>query len=179
MDTVRHDTRLASTRLTRRWWLGVTAAVVAGIALAIGAERASERYVIAFDVQKYYSCLPFDLFVIDTAPQTVIRRGSLVQFEAPKEAQKLTKAFTVVKYVAGVAGDRWTIREDELWVNGQLWGRLYLLPSLGLPPGALDGEGVVGEGELYVLGTTPSSYDSRYWGPLATEQVRGVAHVVL
>jgi conjugal transfer pilin signal peptidase TrbI len=161
-------------------WRGKLAAVLlAGAAAFVGAGVAADRYQIAFDVQKHYTCLPFDLFLVDRQVPSALQRGALVQFAAPPAAQRLTGAFTVVKVIAGIAGDTWRIANDELYVNGELWGRLYLLNTLGLAPGALDGGGTVPAGSVFVLGTTPSSYDSRYWGPLPVRNVRGVAHVLL
>lgn len=161
------------------WRDKVAAVLLAGAAAFAGARVAADRYLIAFDVQKHYTCLPFDLFLVDRQVPRSLRRGSLVQFAAPPAAQRLTGAFTVVKVIAGIGGDTWRVANDELYVNGELWGRLYLLNTLGLPPGALDGAGTVAAGSVLVLGTTPSSYDSRYWGPLPIQNVRGVAHVLL
>jgi conjugal transfer pilin signal peptidase TrbI len=151
----------------RRTWRVCTVAVIAlGAVVAAGVQHASHRYRLALEVQKYYTCLPFDAYLVDTAPTRTLSRGMLVQFVAPAKATLFTGAYEVVKLVAAVAGDRWR-------------GRLYLLQRLGLRSGAMDGSGVVPEGSVMVLGTTPSSYDSRYWGPLPVANITGVAHVVL
>ena len=164
----------------RRTWRVCTVAVIAlGAVVAAGVQHASHRYRLALEVQKYYTCLPFDAYLVDTAPTRTLSRGMLVQFVAPAKATLFTGAYEVVKLVAAVAGDRWRIVGDELYVNDRLWGRLYLLQRLGLRSGAMDGSGVVPEGSVMVLGTTPSSYDSRYWGPLPVANITGVAHVVL
>jgi conjugal transfer pilin signal peptidase TrbI len=150
-----------------------------GAALTLGAHHGAQRYRLALDVQKYYSCLPFDAYLVAPAATGPLERGTLVQFVAPPEATLFSGEFEVVKLVGAVAGDRWRIEDDELFVNDVLWGRLPLLAKLGLDAGALDGAGTVPGGTVFVLGTTPNSYDSRYWGALPIENVRGVAHVVL
>ena len=164
----------------RRGWfvrLGVCLALGGFVAMAVA--QAAQRYRVALDVQKYYSCLPFDAYLVDTQATAAPQRGTLVQFVAPPAAVLFTGEFEVVKLVGAVAGDRWRIEDDELYINDQLWGRLHLLQKLGLAPGALDGSGEVPESSVWVLGTTPSSYDSRYWGPLPLANIRGTAHVVL
>ena len=171
--------RAADPGRARRGWharLGVSLGL--GLLLALGVQQAGQRYRLALDVQKYYSCLPFDAYLVDTRARGPFERGALVQFVAPPAAERFTGEFEVVKLIAAVSGDRWRIVADELYVNDALWGRLPLLSRLGLAPGALDGAGIVPEDTVFVLGTTPTSYDSRYWGPLPLENVRGSAHVV-
>ena len=101
-----------------------------------------------------------------------------MKFSAP-DTEHFNGEFEVVKIAAGVGGDTWRIEEDRLFINGEFWGDLHLMGSLGIPEGGLDGQGVIPEGRLYVLGTTPSSYDSRYWGAIAMSDVKGKAHVLL
>lgn len=179
-DSIATGEATAGRRAPRRGWyarLGVSLAL--GAVLALGVQQTAQRYRLALDVQKYYSCLPFDAYLIDTETTPPLARGTLIQFVAPPAAELFTGEFEVVKLIAAVSGDRWRIEADELFINDQLWGRLPLLARLGLAPGALDGSGAVPEGAVFVLGTTPTSYDSRYWGPLPLDNVRGVAHVVL
>lgn len=162
-------------------WLVKLAGVFAIAAVSVGAiEQSKGDWVLATDVQKYYRCLPFDWYVVTpVSADHVAMTGELVQFKPPASATRFTDQFEVIKLVAAVAGDRWVIEHDQLYLNGELWGELHLMSSLGAPAGSLDGEGVIAEGHVFVLGTNPSSYDSRYWGPLPTENITGYAHVVL
>jgi conjugal transfer pilin signal peptidase TrbI len=171
--------RVAVRAPRRRWWAGVALAVAAAAAVAGTLERLDGRFRLALDAQRFYACLPFDVFVVDTRPTRPVERGTLVQFAPPAVAKEFVRTIDVVKIVAAVAGDRWRIDRDELYVNDRLWGRLHLLARLNLGPGALDGAGTVPPGHVLVLGTTPSSYDSRYWGPLPLSAVRGIVHVVV
>jgi conjugal transfer pilin signal peptidase TrbI len=143
-------------------------------------ERSRGDWVLATDVQRYYRCLPFDWYVVTPlSDEHAPERGELVQFKAPSFVARLTEQFEIIKIVAAVEGDRWRITEDKLYINEILWGDLHLLTSLGLAKGAMDGEGVVPYEHVYVLGTNPSSYDSRYWGPLPEQNITGNAYVVL
>jgi conjugal transfer pilin signal peptidase TrbI len=154
--------------------LGVAAAI------AVGMEATQGSWSLATDVQKYYRCLPYDWYVVvPSGDDHEWHRGDLVQFTAPEYVERFTERFEVIKIVAAVAGDHWQILEDQLYINGELWGDLHLMSSIGAEPGSLDGEGTVNDGFVYVLGTNPSSYDSRYWGALPEELINGRAYVVL
>ena len=162
-------------------WKSKFAAVIAlGVAGVVGLESLEGTWKLATDVQKYYRCLPFNWYLVTSGSQERNpSRGDLVQFRPPHSAARFSEQFEVIKIVAGESGDSWQIKEDKLFVNDELWGDLHLMTLLGYEPGALDGEGTVPQGHVYVLGTNPSSYDSRYWGPLPKDHVTGYAHVIL
>ena len=57
----------------RRTWRVCTVAVIAlGAVVAAGVQHASHRYRLALEVQKYYTCLPFDAYLVDTCDQYTI-----------------------------------------------------------------------------------------------------------
>lgn len=160
------------------WQLSMAAVLATGAVTWLESSRGD--WAIAVDVQKYYRCLPFDWYVVShDVARYVPQPGDLVQFIAPTNVERFTGQFEVIKIIAAVAGDTWEIEKDEFRVNGRLWGGLPLLTTLELSPGALDGAGIVPEGHVLVLGTNPSSYDSRYWGPLEVGAIKGRAHVLL
>lgn len=153
--------------------------VITALLAVAGIESTKGQWAFATDVQKYYRCLPFDWYLVTKLDELFVpTRGDLVQFEAPKYVERFTETFQIIKIVAGVEGDTWRIENDRLYVNGELWGDLHLLEAIGQTEGSLDGEGVVPTGHVYVLGTNPSSYDSRYWGSLDVQQIKGKAHVI-
>lgn len=162
------------------WWVKLSLCLVAGIVICVGAEKTKGEWLLATDVQKYYRCLPFDWYLVTHLNQKFEpQMGELVQFKPPGEVKRFTNQFEIIKIVAGVAGDRWRIEKNKLYINGELWGDLHLLRSLELKDGVLDGEGVVPDRHVYVLGTNPSSYDSRYWGPLDMSRITGKAYAIL
>lgn len=166
--------------LKRRFVLQLAIATVLAAGGVAWLESARGAWAIAMDVQKYYRCLPFDWYVVRTQVGGYVpATGDLVQFAAPEHVERFTGQFEVVKIVAGVAGDEWVIENDQLTINGRVWGGLPLLTTLELPAGSLDGSGTVPEGYIIVLGTNPSSYDSRYWGPLEVGAITGRAYVLL
>lgn len=167
-------------KLSRRWWIGVSSSVVLSLAVVAALEASAGAWYLATDVQKYYRCLPYDWYVVTpVSADEEVQRGDLVQFEPPSRVERLAGEFSVIKIAVGLPGDHWRIEKDWLFINGQRWGALHLMESLALERGSLDGDGVIPEGHLYVLGTNPSSYDSRYWGPLGKTHVTGRAYAVL
>lgn len=161
------------------WRINFALVLGLGISCAYAIESTKDQWSIATDVQKYYSCLPFDWYVVRPVVEgKATKVGDLVQFIPPAQATLFSDRFEVIKIVAAVSGDRWRIEEDQLYVNGDHWGKLHLLDAIGAKPGALDGGGTVPERHVLVLGTNPSSYDSRYWGPLPVDQITGSAYVI-
>jgi conjugative transfer signal peptidase TraF len=88
----------------------------------------------------------------------------------------------VIKPVVAVAGDVVDLGPDAVVVNGRtLPGSSSAdTDSLGRPlPHAAWGRHVVAPGEVWVVSTrVPNSWDSRYVGPVARSQVRGVARPI-
>lgn len=126
---------------------------------------------------------------------STLRRGDVVVFEPHHQADIM-----LVKRLLGLPGDTLEMREGALWVNGRAldepyvrpgtvpddaspefaWQREYLVrnvdPSTYRPTRETWGPIVVPEGHYFMLGDNrDDSYDSRYWGPLATWRVEARA----
>lgn len=150
--------------------------VAAGVVAAMEATKG--QWTIATDVQKYYRCLPFEWYFVENGPIAEPARGDLVRFEAPEHVEQFDGSFELIKIVAAVGGDSWRIEDNELYINGKRWDSLHLIQKLGLQVGDLDGQGVIGRDEIFVLGTNPSSLDSRYWGTINVRDINGKAHAI-
>jgi len=161
-----------------RWSLGVVTVVFCALALIVVMETTKGKWVLATDVQKYYRCLPFEWYFVKNGPHARPNRGELVRFATPAHVEAFDGSYELIKLVGGVPGDRWRISNDVLFINDRRWGDLHLLASIGKSPGDLDGDGVVADGEVYVLGTNPSSLDSRYWGALDVSAINGKAYAI-
>ena len=162
------------------WKFKLAGVLLLGVLVSVGLARSAGQWTLATDVQKYYSCLPFDWYLVMPAVNgRHPKKDELVQFTPPAYAEKFTESFEVIKIVVATAGDRWRVVNDQLFVNDEHWGDLHLVSSLGRGPGEFDGAGIVPSGYVFVLGTNPSSYDSRYWGPLPEDHITGYAHVLL
>lgn len=82
----------------------------------------------------------------------------------------------IVKKVAALAGDKVKVDGTELWINGKHVDRLWLAKSLpGKSPGDFDAEYTLKDGQMFLMGTTKESFDSRYWGVINREAFLGYA----
>lgn len=115
-------------------------------------------------------------------------RGDIILFNAPPTISALESIY--IKRVAAVAGDTIQVRGQRVILNGKLvpYAQVPLegaTETLGdvthkvlLAPGPFANFGpvVVPAGHVFVLGDNrDNSADSRVWGPLALERVRGKA----
>jgi conjugal transfer pilin signal peptidase TrbI len=145
-------------------------AAVLGVGSYLG-----ERFHLGIDDQKEL-CLPGQhrWFVIDRHDPNVWR-GDLVAFHADARMSPwFPVGRVVVKIVTGVAGDRIVVRSDRTLVNGQSVAEdLSLADKLGRPQGFYLRNDTVPGGALWVTGTNPKSFDSRYWGFVYEEQIIG------
>jgi conjugal transfer pilin signal peptidase TrbI len=95
-----------------------------------------------------------------TAKNTLPQRGDYVVFRwhggGPHDAGE-----KFLKIVAGVPGDTITREGRNFYVNGQFVGTAKERSLSGQPLDMSDA-GTLGQGEYYVMATSPNSLDSRY-----------------
>lgn len=139
------------------------------------------HYGLSMDPQ-YQSCLPWSNFLVKYGPTKPLP-GELVLFHDRKiDAISGGKPIEVVKMVAGVPGDRVKITRTSIWIAGpqgpyRYWGKRWLMPWVRykhlhvLPPEII----TVPKGQYLLMGTTPGSYDGRYWGLVPARNIIGSA----
>ena len=105
------------------------------------------------------------------ALEPVLARGDLVAFEHGPGP-------LYVKRVVGVGGDRVALRDGRLFVNGRAVREAYAAPDR--IDSVYFGPVVVPEGKVFVMGDNRgSSWDSRAFGPVARDDLRGRVVAVL
>jgi type IV secretory pathway protease TraF len=64
-----------------------------------------------------------------------------------------------------------------VWIDGfKVLDGIALAKPLGLPPSDVQREYTLADGEYFVGGYHPKSYDSRYFGPIHQNQIRGTSY---
>jgi len=116
-------------------------------------------------------------------PTRAIRRGDVVVFKYPKDPQK-----DYIKRVIGLPGETVEVRDRVVYVDGQALKEpyVYFLGSFGRPDDQERGSErsewgpqQVPPGQLFVMGDNrDNSLDSRFWGFLPEDQVKGRALIV-
>jgi signal peptidase I len=100
------------------------------------------------------------------------KKGDIIVFDSVDEGDDQT----LVKRVVGVAGDEIQVEDGVLFVNGEAQNEPYL--NQELPFRGSYGPMEVPEGHIFVMGDNRgNSADSRVFGPLPLENVKGEAFV--
>jgi signal peptidase I len=98
------------------------------------------------------------------------KRGDVIVFHYPIEPEREP----YIKRVIGLPGDRITISNEQVIINGSLIEEEYTQAEP-----SYQGEWIVPENELFVLGDNRNrSSDSHQWGMVPMENVMGRAEVV-
>lgn len=133
-----------------------------------------QRYSIAVDRQDT-PCLPWSVFLVDHAVTRPVP-GELRVFKS-RNVPYYPDGKLFAKYVAGVEGDVFEVTASDTRVRGQHWGALNpnYIRSLRTSAAELTRTEVIPPRHVVMLTAAPSSYDSRYWGFVAQEQIVGKA----
>lgn len=94
--------------------------------------------------------------------------GDYVNVSCPEDVPPLAeKGELLLKRLRGLPGDVYVVNDDALFLNGEYYPlfRAKYLPML--PKGTY----TVPDGYYFLLNDHPRSFDSRYLGPIAREQV--------
>lgn len=152
----------------------------------------ASRYGIAFDPQAK-QCLPGTRVYLVDRQAKEIHRGDIAVFAARGLGTWIAQGHPavgplapsyrdgkrIVKRVAGVPGDRVEVTADEVRVNGERVGEgLDLAATLARPVHTFIRTETVPRGMYWFMGLTRDSFDSRYWGYVAEEQIVGKAYPI-
>jgi type IV secretory pathway protease TraF len=167
-----------------------TAVGIAGTLAALGLALCPGRVILQ---ARRDESVPFRVGIRLNAPGRW-ERGQLVMFRTRDLAPYYPAGSLFTKIVAAVPRDRLRIEGRDFYVNDVFVGTARPTDSLGRPavtyhpvPGVgglcIDGPAAqqtggtpecrVPPGSLFVLGTHPQSFDSRYWGLVAPPEIIG------
>jgi type IV secretory pathway protease TraF len=128
-------------------------------------------------VPGWYACTPFD-------PAKPIPRGTLVQLDPSPDirhaAQRLGAEHVEtpfwMKALMAQEGDAVCLQGDTVTLQGAGIAHRPLLQHY--PFLALEGCWTLGRDDIFVLGTHPKSYDSRYTGPWYRSMIHGTCEAI-
>jgi len=166
-----------------RFWLIVGGFFLITLIGLLGLQASSYR--IGIDVQRLSrepACLPYSVFLMHMKIDRLPHYGDYVVAAMPDTGMVVggRPGDRIIKRVAGVPGDHIKIEGVDLYINGMHRDRLWLAKSLpGKDVGSFDAEYTLKEGEYFLMGTTKESFDSRYWGALSLDSIRGFAHPLI
>lgn len=113
-------------------------------------------------------------------PVKIPERGDIIVFKYPKDPDK-----DFIKRVIGVAGDRIEIIDKQVYVNNELLNNVHAVHTdPRIFPGEFNtrdnfGPVTVPADSLFVMGDNrDNSHDSRFWGFVDLEDVRGKAFII-
>lgn len=161
----------------RRIKVAVFGLILALAGVLIG-EKVSSRWTFAWDNGEF-QCLPYWTFVIDRQDLDV-ERGDLVSFRTFGLSAQVRPDAVFTKLVAGQPGDRIRIDDEGVFVNNAMIGPVFedVAKALKRDVSSFHGEYVLEDGEFFLVGTQPSSFDSRFYGPVPATQFVGQTYGV-
>lgn len=138
-----------------------------------------ERWALMYE-KKQAGCLPWQFYWFDKKqPKPVLRRGDLILFPARGMEPVIAEGKPIGKTVAGLPGDEVRIVQGRVYINGHLLTDVsYGVAKLGKSINYWDKTYRLGKDEIFVFGSEPHSWDSRYWGPYPAALVRGRLHLL-
>lgn len=134
----------------------------------------TSRFIVGIDSQKETSLVGYNLFIIDTQDK-VLKKGKVYAYLAQGLEPLFPDGTKLVKYLEGMPGDEIKITSNEtIYVNDEpvAYG-LALAQQLQIPKESFQGEKKLENNEYWVMGTSPISFDSRYFGTIKNEQIIG------
>lgn len=130
------------------------------------------------------NCLPYKAMLLHQVKPSTIERGEFITFQP--QQNRMAARFNgqyVTKLVGGVAGDTIKVVGGVLYINGKNYGGLEIAENaaklLHVDVSTFERTAVVPVGYLFMVGTLPHSFDSRYWGFLPISEVVGTAYPII
>ncbi len=102
------------------------------------------------------------------------KRGDIIVFIYPVDKEK-----DFIKRVIGLPGEQIEIKSKKIFINGELFDDPFGVYSKSLKRNENFGPIIVPANNLFVMGDNRDhSYDSRYWGFVPFESLKGKAVIV-
>lgn len=160
---------------TVRFW--VTAISLSALT-AVGIYAANTRWAIAIATQENLCLPPYRIWLIDKGDTNPVQ-GEIYAFTAKGLDPVFADGTTIVKVLEGMPGDRVRVTAEKTYINDRTVATgLDVATSRGIDASRYVREGEIADDRYWFFGTTADSFDSRYWGSVGTEQIRGRAYPI-
>jgi len=126
--------------------------------------------------------MPRGVYWVERSRQ--IARGDIIVFEAPADARMLIAArhwwrlsvgYLLMKPVVARKGDRVRVSVKGLFIDSVFFGPVEKIDTEGLPLPLREMDRVLSDGEYFTASPYEHSFDSRYFGIIRREAIKGVA----
>lgn len=138
-------------------------------------------FTIGLPSAQFSGCLYYDVFLVSKADKEV-KRGGIYAITLDRSLLgKIPAGSKLIKIVAAVGGDTVRIEDDGVWINESTYYPIQLsvvARHRNLDASQLKKTFKVPRGELFLLGNTPISFDSRFWGTINEKNIIGRAFVL-
>ena len=131
-------------------------------------------------------CIDAQVFITQLRAPSLIKKDDYIVF-ANTTGQKIMGSrfdgHLIVKKVGGMEGDTIKIAEQKLFINDVYIGKLDIADKaakeLGVPVNSFEKSILIPKGKLFLVGTKPHSFDSRYWGLVDHSLIVGSVYPVI
>lgn len=89
--------------------------------------------------------------------------------EANYNLKKKAKEVTVLKKIVAIEGDIVEVKDYNIYINGEKMGKIVKLK--GLTENLANSRKVLSKDEFFLMGETPDSFDSRYFGTVKRNEI--------
>ena len=112
--------------------------------------------------------------------------GDIVIFDMPKDIEKFVKereytsndTNTFIKTVGAIEGMSIEVREEKLFIDGEIKGEVALTDTLNRELPQINNF-IVSKGHFFPLGTHFHSFDGRYYGEIDKRTIRNKAKLLI
>ena len=127
-----------------------------------------------------YLLLPYD------NEKDSLNVGDIVIFDMPKDIEKFVKereytsndTNTFIKTVGAIEGMSIEVREEKLFIDGEIKGEVALTDTLNRELPQINNF-IVSKGHFFPLGTHFHSFDGRYYGEIDKRTIRNKAKLLI
>ena len=111
--------------------------------------------------------------------QDEVKKGSYVLIELYTDVQPDCMPCLISKKVACTEGDTLGINGNEYFCNDEFIGKSKKFSQKGKPTNPYRQAGKLQKGQIFLTGNHKDSYDSKYFGPRKTEDVKAILQPII